>query len=377
MPASTEAPVRAILAASPDPIAAHDGSAILAANAPLARLLGQTVASLEGRLIGDLMPARDRQAMLDRMAGAGQETVAITLERPEGLLEVDLVPREVELDDKRVQLWVFRPHDGQSELERLQEADRLKTRLLNIAAHELNTPLTPLRLQTHLLLSGALGEMTAPQKHAIDVLGRNVKRLSDLVTEILDVARLEAGRLPIDPKPMALEEAVAEAVDSYSETARRVGLTNQVAIDPRLHVHADRQRVLQVLFNLLSNAIKFTPAGGQVAVRARRIAGMAEVDVEDTGAGLTAEQISRLFRPFSQVHDPNQLKVQGTGLGLYICKGIIEAQGGRVTVRSGGPGKGARFRFSLPLAHANPTLVVHEAEPRSPTALARRLRELI
>jgi PAS domain S-box-containing protein len=232
------------------------------------------------------------------------------------------------------------------ELERLREVDRFKTHFLNIAAHELSTPLTPLRLQLAVLKTAAPGSVQ--QRKSMEILERNVDRLAALVQDILEAARLQAGRLQVRKGPQDLDTLVREAVETYQDPAEGRGIALVLKANGGLPVEADRDRIHQVLLNLLGNAWKFTPPGGRITVETVREDGMALVLVHDTGIGLVAEDIPRLFQPFSQVHDHEQ-RHQGTGLGLFISKGIIDLHGGRIWCRSEGPGKGATFAFALPL----------------------------
>jgi PAS domain S-box-containing protein len=273
-----------------------------------------------------------------------------------------------------------------AELEALRKMNSFKTQFLNTAAHELNTPLTPLRLQLHLLKSGSMGTLNERQGKAISLLDRNVTRLSGLVGEILEVARMQSGRIRLTPATVEVDAVVDEVIESFSETARHVGVGLAFEGTPGLTVYADRNRCTQVLFNLVSNALKFTPAGGSVTIgaAAARDGQAIVVDVRDTGLGLTSEQMARLFQPFTQVHDPMAVTASGTGLGLFICKGLVEAQGGTIRVASPGPGRGATFTFTLPAgpSRAAVAAVPHEAVPASsgPSAedpIVRRLRELI
>jgi signal transduction histidine kinase len=266
----------------------------------------------------------------------------------------------------------------EAELETLRKMNSFKTQFLNTAAHELNTPLTPLRLQLHLLKAGSMGTLNDRQSKAVSLLDRNVSRLSGLVGEILEVARLQSGRIRLTPAAVEVDAVVDEVIESFNETARKVGVNLAFEGTPALHAYADRNRFTQVLFNLVSNALKFTPAGGSVTVLAAERDRLVEVQVRDTGLGLTDEQVSRLFQPFSQVHDPMAVPASGTGLGLYICKGLVEAQGGTISVRSAGPGRGSTFTFTLPAARPDEP-IAPVPEPAAPTedALARRLRELI
>jgi PAS domain S-box-containing protein len=266
-----------------------------------------------------------------------------------------------------------------AELETLRQINSFKTKFLNTAAHELNTPLTPLRLQLHLLKAGTMGPMNDKQTKAVDLLDRNVARLSGLVADILEVARMQSGRIRLTLVPVDVDAVVDEVLESFGEAARRVGVTASYDGTPGLVAHADRNRLTQVFFNLVSNAIKFTPAGGTVTVHAERSGNDVRFAVRDTGLGLSREQMGRLFQPFSQVHDTMVVTVGGTGLGLYITKGLVEAMGGRIAVHSDGPGRGCAFSFSLPAGPALPgPHAAAEPEPRvEDDALARRLRELI
>lgn len=261
------------------------------------------------------------------------------------------------------------------EVGQLRKMNEFKTRFLNMAAHELNTPLTPLRLQLHLLKAGQMGDLNDRQSKAIVLLDRNVTRLSGLVGEILEVARLQSGKLKLSVQPVPVDEIVDEVIDSFGETARRVGVDVAFAGQQSLVVMADRNRLTQVLFNLVSNALKFTPAGGRITVEATPQHADIEVLVRDTGLGLTPEQIERLFQPFVQVHDPMTVTAAGTGLGLYISKGLVEAQGGTISCSSDGPGRGSTFRFTLPVADPNVAQVRPVVLMEDP--MVRRLRELI
>jgi signal transduction histidine kinase len=145
---------------------------------------------------------------------------------------------------------------------------------------------------------------------------------------------------------MDLATVVAEAAESFTGPAAHLGITLEVEASQPLPVEADAKRVAQVLFNLLGNALKFTPAGGRVRLRAWREDGQVLAEVADTGAGVEPEDLGKLFQPFVQLHAGKV--AAGTGLGLYICKGIVEQHDGRIAVASDGAGKGTRFWFALP-----------------------------
>ncbi len=240
------------------------------------------------------------------------------------------------------------------EIEQLKEMDRFKTRILSTASHELNTPITPLKLQLRLLRNGAFGGLNKQQAASVAMLERNTNRLASLVAEVLDVARLQGGHLKLAPVPLDVRHVVQEEAEAFVAPANAAGVALEVDCTGDLHAVADPQRIGQVLVNLISNALKFTPKGGTIAVRAKRTNGEVEVRVSDTGLGLEPHQIMRLFQPFSQVHDPARIQRPGTGLGLYISKGIVTEHGGAMDVSSPGPGKGSTFWFRLPISGPPP-----------------------
>lgn len=234
------------------------------------------------------------------------------------------------------------------EIERLEELNHFKTDFLNNAAHELATPLTPLRLQLYMFRGETSKNLTPEQRANIELLDRNVARIERLVRDILDSARLQAARLGLEKKPIDLSQLVDEAVQGAREQARLAGLQIEASHLPHLPVTADPSRLAQVLDNLLGNALKFTPRGGKIKIEARALPDSAMISVIDTGVGLTADQIRRLFQPFSQVHDVRHSTTPGTGLGLYISRAILELHGGSLWCTSLGPGHGCAFSFVLP-----------------------------
>ena len=275
--------------------------------------------------------------------------------------------------------WRDRPPDTAAELSKLREIDAFKTRFLNMAAHELNTPLTPLRLQLHMALAGQLGDVPPKVRHALEIADRSVHRINNLVREILEVARLQSGGLRFHVETFPVAPVVNEAIESFESTASTIGVDLRGAVPPDLRVKTDRDRLLQILLNLLSNGLKFTPAGGKVWVQARAERGSVVIEVTDTGMGLSKDQVGRLFQPFTQLHDPMEITSPGTGLGLYICRGLAEAMGGHLSASSPGPDQGSTFSLVLPQTHESlPKQVVPSiGRPDTQEDVARRIRELI
>lgn len=269
----------------------------------------------------------------------------------------------------------------ENEVERLRQLNEFKNQLINSAAHELSTPLTPIRLQLHMLKSGERGVLSDRQRWSIEVVDRNVERLSSLVKELLDVARLESARFPVDMRPTELGAIVDEASESFREPVQRAGLKFTSSVDPGLVVLADSRRLVQVLFSLIGNGVKFTRAPGSIKVEAHRTGNEVTVSVHDSGVGFRPEDRERLFTAFSQIFNPEIGYAPGAGLGLYISKSIVELHGGRIWAHSDGPGKGSRFSFTVPLASqsdgAHPIVKAAKVSAVADDSFTRRLRELV
>ena len=227
------------------------------------------------------------------------------------------------------------------ETNRLAELARAKTKFINTAAHELSTPLTPIILSLANLKRNNPG---AP----LGILERNVERLTRLLHDVLEGARLQTERLSLERHPMDLALLVRQCVEEHQPLAQAARVALLVDAPGTLSVDADGARLHEVVMNLLSNALKFTPAGGRVVVRAREVGNVGQVEVADTGRGLVPTDIGMLFQPFTQVGEPSP--AGGTGLGLYIARGIVEQHGGHIEAASPGLGRGATFRFQIPLA---------------------------
>lgn len=241
---------------------------------------------------------------------------------------------------------------AEKEVEQLREMNRFKTTFINAAAHELNTPLTPLQLQLHILEKLEKQENPEQRRRAMTILHRNVDRLAVLVQDMLDVARLQSGRLSIAREPADLALVVRDAVETYRGPAEAKGIHIVVEGPPSLVVAIDPKRASQIIYNLVSNAVKYTPPEGHVTLRYGGDEHVVRVEVEDNGLGFSEEQRAKMFTPFGQAH-VGQVSAPGTGLGLFISRGIAERHGGTLEVRSAGPGKGATFVCVLS-QHAKP-----------------------
>jgi len=233
----------------------------------------------------------------------------------------------------------------------LEAAAQDRRRMFNQVAHDLANPLSPMRIQLGVLRA------TAPEpaaQKAAAILDRSLGALVRQVEDLKDLSRIEAQSLRLTLAPMDLASAANEAAEAYRPGAEAAGLAMQADVPTSLPVVADRDRIQQVLANLVSNAIKFTASPGQVTLRARADGSLAIVEVQDTGRGLSASDMAQLFRPFAQVHTPGEARERGSGLGLFIARGIAEAHGGALDVASPGHGQGCTFTLRLPLAADGP-----------------------
>jgi PAS domain S-box-containing protein len=234
-----------------------------------------------------------------------------------------------------------------------QELAQAKTEFVSFVSHELRTPMTSIKGYTDLLLKGAVGELSAQQHHFLGVVRSNVDRMADLVSDLLDMSRIEAGRLTLGFEAVDVAQVVYEVGESVAETIKQRDLTLQLDASPGLpKVHADRNRVIQALLNFVSNAYRYTPAGGTIAVSACQAGDVVQVDVADTGIGISQEDQEKIFDRYYRADHPLVRQQAGTGLGLPIAKSLIEMHGGKLWLQSK-VDQGSTFSFTLPIEDAS------------------------
>ena len=233
---------------------------------------------------------------------------------------------------------------------KLKELDRLKSNFLATMSHELRTPLTSVIGYSELMLEGLGGPLTAEQREYLGIIMEKGENLLQLITSILDISKIEAGRVRLVVSEVDAGQVMRDAVATVLPLARKKGL-KVTCEPPRIpKIQADRDKVRQCLVNLCSNAVKFTPAGGQITVTAEPEAiGRVAIHVTDSGIGIGEEHLDRVFDVFYQVDGSSPREYGGAGLGLAIVKSFVEAHGGAVRVRSS-QGQGSIFTIVLPLA---------------------------
>jgi PAS domain S-box-containing protein len=237
-----------------------------------------------------------------------------------------------------------------------QDQMRFKDEFLSHVSHELRSPLTAIKQFTTILLGGLAGELNREQSEYQQIVLKNIQQLQSMIGDLLEVTRLETGKLNIEPESVSIVDAVTDALNTLQVTARAQGVTLSCHVPPGLSsAHADQTRLRQILIILLDNAIKFTLGSGAVTVRARQLPHDPRfllLEVSDTGCGICPEMIERIFERLSQESKSTHTSRKGLGLGLYICRELVTRQGGRIWANSQLQ-KGSTFSFTLPVFSLN------------------------
>ncbi len=334
----------------PDPVVVFDVNGdVLNVNTAAETVLAVAVGSASGEAFAAVSP--EVRAVLERvsahvLSGKGPYVPrgfdeALRIASPDG--ERYLLPRATP---------VYAEQGGVTgatvllqDVTRLRRVDELRNDLVATVAHEFRTPLTSLRMAIHLCIEQTAGPLTEKQSDLLYTAREDCERLQSMVDELLDLARIQGGRVELQQRPTAPSELIQAAVDAHRSAAEERRVTLETRVLPGLHdVSVDRERIQLVLSNLLSNALRHTPAGGRVEVRAHATAGCVRFEVADTGPGISADYQQSVFEKFFRV--PGTAS-GGAGIGLSISKEIVEAHGGEIGLESA-PGQGARFWFTVP-----------------------------
>ncbi len=253
--------------------------------------------------------------------------------------------------------------------EAADRATRLKDEFLATLSHELRTPLTAILGWSRMLESGKLPEEKAAK--ALATIDRNALAMAQLVDDLLDVSRIVSGKLPIEAQAMSLVPVVEAAIESMRPAAQAKEIAIRAELEDAAPIYGDARRLQQVVWNLLSNAVKFTPRGGKVDVVVRREGSSAEVRISDTGRGIDPEFLPFVFDRFRQADASLTRSTGGLGLGLAICRHLVELHGGTIEARSDGKDRGATFVIHLPVAAVGAAAAAGDgAAPRSPSPWA-------
>ena len=236
-------------------------------------------------------------------------------------------------------------------LDRLRELDQLKSSFLANMSHELRTPLNSILGFAQVMLEGIDGDLTEPMTNDLAIIQKNGQHLLNLISDILDMAKIEAGKMSLNPEIFDLKEVMDEVADLTGPLVRAKSLfiTTDSGSHETLDIYADRIRLRQVMINIVNNAIKFTEQGG-IHISARREGALVRVIVKDTGIGIPPGHLEKIFEEFSQIDASTTRKAGGTGLGLPISRHLVTMHGGRLWAESTGlPGEGSTFIIEIPV----------------------------
>jgi len=362
-----EARFGALLDSMPDGIVMMNSAGLIVmTNNQAETLFGYTRSEMGGQAIEMLLPARLRDAHVGhrsgffaqprvRSMGAGLELNGVRKDGTEFAIEISLSP--IVTDDGTLVMSAIRDISERKRIEHvLQEknaelrvAAQAKDRFLANMSHELRTPLNGIIGFAELMHNGKLGPVSESHKEYLGDILSSARHLQHLINDVLDLAKVGAGKIDLHPEPIDLAQLVGEVRDALRTIAAKKNMSVEVQVVPELRaIVGDAARIKQILYNYLSNALKFSPENGRVQVRCE-LEGEANfrIDVEDNGIGIAKQDIDRLFVEFQQLDAGSAKRYQGTGLGLALTKRLAEAKGGRVEVRSE-EGHGSIFSVVLP-----------------------------
>ena len=223
---------------------------------------------------------------------------------------------------------------------------KMKSEFVAIVSHEIKNPMGTAKLGVQTILDGLCGAVNEKQKQILSTIARSINRLLNITNDLLDVGKIEAGKLELKKVSFDLCEVIREAVSTLGPRLENSGLSVTLQLPKSLFTEGDAEKITQVFTNLLSNSIKFTPKGG-ITIGAEEKEKTVECNVSDTGLGLAPEEVAGLFNKYKQFGKSSVTGEKGTGLGLTIVKNLVEAHGGKIWVASK-QGEGTTFTFSLP-----------------------------
>jgi PAS domain S-box-containing protein len=384
--------LRALLEVAPDAVVTVDDQGkIVMVNAQTEKIFGYQRHELLDEPVEKLIPKRVREghshqragysaAPHPRAMGAGLELNALRKDGTEFPVEVSLSPIQTsegfrvissirDVSERKKAQRQIEQQNRELELRNreVERATKLKSRFLASMSHELRTPLNAIVGFSDLLAEGTPGQLNEKQKRFVDHIKQGSAHLLQLINDILDLSKIEAGQLELHCEDFNVSDALPEVLSTIRPLAMAKNIQVQQTLPSDVSVHADRVRFKQILYNLLSNAVKFTPKDGRISIECHEAESQVNLSVADSGIGIRPEDQKLIFEEFRQVEGNSQAAQQGTGLGLAITRRLVEQQGGRISVQSE-LGQGSRFTFTLP-AGTKMTVASPHSSPRfAPTS---------
>jgi signal transduction histidine kinase len=320
-----------------------------------------------GRVIGQSLDVF--AGLFGKAAGSWMQTIRTWSASPQKYQMGDTYAEQLDLQNGRIVLVHLAPVILQNDflgtvsifrdITHEVEVDRLKSEFVATVSHELRTPMTSIRGYTDVLLMGAAGAMNENQTHFLNIIKSNTERLNILVNDLLDVSRIESGRVTLSPQALDMRDVAEDVIEEVLRRSQEESKPMALSLDAPKKlppVNGDLERIRQVLSNLVFNAYHYTPENGTINVRVQSVKDgkSVQVDVEDNGVGIALEDQERIFERFYRGEHPLVLATPGTGLGLSIVKQIVEMHKGRMWMKSSGiPGEGSTFSFTLPVYEKN------------------------
>jgi PAS domain S-box-containing protein len=311
-------------------------------------MIGLSLEAVEQEMAGRMTASQGALIKLLDAAGAPQNTPSVEFSLTDPI-------------SRTLQARFFRIHDAGGghlgmglllrDITREKELDRMKSQLLSTVSHELRTPLASIKGFATTLLRQDVQWDEASRREFLSIIDEESDRLTELISNLLDMSRVEAGELRVEPEPIDLVSIIQETAAAFQVMTSE----HQFVVDQPSHlpqVLADPRRIRQVLRNLVENAVKYSPAGGAVTISAQARTGQVQISVADHGIGIEQKDLNHVFDRFYQVDSASTRKVGGSGLGLAICKAIVQAHNGRIWVESQ-PAAGSTFYFTLPLVQSS------------------------
>lgn len=326
-------------------------------NSSTERILGVD----ESRVLGNTIDVFG--GFFGKASNMWMETIRIWSENPSSYQAGDSYAEQIELENGRIALVHLAPVILQNDflgtvsifrdITHEVEVDRLKSEFVATVSHELRTPMTAIKGYVDILMMGAAGALNENQTHFLDIVGNNIERLNILVNDLLDISRIESGRVILSRQPVDLREVTEDVIAEVLRRSQEENKPMALSLDAPKRIPTimgDTERVRQIIGNLVDNAYNYTPENGTIRVGIHAENGEVQIDIQDNGVGIALEDQARIFERFYRGEHPLVLSTPGTGLGLPIVRQLVEMHNGRIWMKSSGvPGEGSTFSFTLPL----------------------------